>query len=426
MAHTEAMPADTTRRSVLFVGVNYAPEPTGIGPYTTGMATGLGAHDWKVSVITGHPHYPWWRIPEEHRGLPARDTVDGVDVRRVRHFVPKRHNAITRALHEVTFGLRAAFSSWRHADGSRPDVVVLVSPALLSSRIVAVRARARRIPVVTWVQDIYTLGVKEAGGGLGSGVIERFERGLANLSSRVVVIHDRFRRMFAEDLGTTRPIDVVRNWSHVPDLHDRRDAEVRRRHGWEDDDIVVLHAGNMGAKQGLESVVAAGRVAAERDSAVRFVLLGDGNQRATLEELAKTQEQDAGRPLRLQFIDPLDDEAFFALLGSADALLVNERPGLTEMSVPSKMTTYFSTGLPVVAAVDTSSTTHDEMQAAQAGPCVAAADPEALVTAAEAVASDPAAARTYGENGRAYRQRLLTEHAAIARFADVLDLAISG
>jgi len=412
MAHTEAMPADSTRRSVLFVGVNYAPEPTGIGPYTTGMATGLAARGWDVAAVTGHPHYPWWRIPAEHRGLPRHDTVDGVRLRRVHHFVPRRHNALTRALHEVTFGLRAAFTRW-----GDPDAVVVVSPALLASRIVAVRARARRVPVVTWVQDIYTLGVKETGGGLGSGLVERWERGLANASHRVVVIHDRFRRMFTEDLAVERPIDVVRNWSHVPDLHDRRSAEVRARYGWGDDDIVVLHAGAMGAKQGLEAVVLASQEAHRRGSAVRFVLLGDGNQRAALEAL--------GPNPHLQFIDPLDDDDFYAVLGSADALLVNERPGLTEMSVPSKMTTYFATGLPVIAAVDPGSTTFDEMRAAEAGPCVAPADPGALVDAAEKLAADPERARGFGHSGRAYRQRLLTEDAAIDGFARVLETVLA-
>lgn len=407
MAHTEAMPADS-RRSVLFVGVNYSPEPTGIGPYTTGMATGLAAHGWDVSAVTGHPHYPWWRIPAEHRGLPRRATVDGVRLRRVHHFVPRKHNAITRALHEVTFGLRAAFTRW-----GNPDAVVVVSPALLASRIVATRARLRRVPVITWVQDIYTLGVKETGGGLGSGLIARLERGLGNASHRVVVIHDRFRRMFADDLAVTSPIDVVRNWSHVPDLHDRRDADVRRRYGWSDDDVVVLHAGAMGAKQGLEAVVHASEEAARRGSAVRFVLLGDGNQRSALEAL--------GPNPRLQFIDPLGDDDFYAVLGSADALLVNERPGLTEMSVPSKMTTYFATGLPVIAAVDVSSTTYDEMQAAGAGPCVPPADPVALVDAAEQLGADPVRAAEYGRNGQEYRQRVLTESAAISRFAEVLD-----
>ncbi|GAA5033940.1 glycosyltransferase [Microbacterium fluvii] len=396
--------------SVLFVGVNYAPEPTGIGPYTAGMAEGLAERGWDVSVVTSYPHYPWWRVPDEHRDTPPRSRMRGVSVHRLHHYLPSRHNTITRALHEVTFGLRAVLTPWEQA-----DVVVLVSPALLASRLAWIKARLKGVPVVTWVQDIYTLGVKEAGAGRGAGLIARCERQLADGSNRVVVIHDRFRRMFAEQLGVRAPIDVVRNWSHVPDMSDSRSEQTRAAMGWAPDDVVVLHAGNMGAKQGLESVVRASQLAAERGSRVRFVLLGDGNRRAALEQM--------GANPRLQFIDPLGDDDFHSVLASADMLLVNERPGLTEMSVPSKMTTYFATGLPVIAAVDERSTTYDEMIAADAGPCIRADDAEALLNAAEALALDPEAARTHGRSARAYRERLLTQRAAIDEFTRVLNAA---
>jgi len=392
---------------ILFIGVNYAPEPTGIGPYTTGMAEGLAARGWDVRVLTSFPHYPWWEVPPEHATLPARSRAADVEVHRLHHYIPREHKMATRAAHEISFGRRAVATRW-----GRPDAVVLVSPALLAARMCAAKARLSGIPVVTWVQDIYTLGVSEAGSGAGEKAIARCESGLANISERVVVIHDRFRRLFTERLGVRRPVDVVRNWSHVPDLRNRRDPAVRRRLGWADDDVVVLHAGAMGAKQGLESVVRASQLAAERGSNVRFVLLGDGNRRAELEAM--------GANPRLQFIDPLGDDDFHAALGAADMLLINERPGLTEMSVPSKMTTYFATGLPVLAAVDESSTTFDEMQAAGAGVCVPPAEPALLLEAAERLAADPARARALGANGPAYRERLLTPRSALDGFEVML------
>lgn len=404
------MPSASTDRPVLFVGVNYAPEPTGISPYTTGMAEGLSRRGYRVRVITSYPHYPWWRVPDEHSGLPRRAESNGVTVTRLRHYIPRRPDSLRRALFEVSFGLRALFARW-----GDPRVVVVVSPALLASRIVAARARLRRIPVITWVQDIYTLGVGEASDGAGGRAVARIERGLADASDRVVVIHDRFRRMFIEGVGTRTPVDVVRNWSHVPDVGDAGRAETRRRLGWRDDEVVVLHAGAMGAKQGLDNVVMAAREATRRASRIRFVLLGDGNQRAHLESLG-------GDP-RLQFIDPLPDEQFLQALAAADVLLANERPGLTEMSVPSKLTTYFATGLPVVAAVDASSTTHDEIAAAGAGPLVPAGDPAALVDAIERLADDPQAAAAHGAAGRAYRAAHLTPDAAVDAFERTLAVA---
>lgn len=393
--------------SVLFVGINYAPEPTGISPYTTGMAEGLAAQGWQPRVLTSYPHYPWWEIPAEFQDLPKDSMVNGVHVTRLRHYVPRRPGTITRALFEINFGVRAITSRW-----GKPDVVVVVSPALLASRIVALRARIQRVPVITWVQDIYTLGVDQAGAGGGARLVSAVERGLANGSDRVVVIHERFRRMFAEDLGVRRPINVVRNWSHVPMLDSSHRAETRAQLGWADDEIIVLHAGAIGAKQGLENVVEAARIATTRGSKVRFILLGDGSQREMLEGM--------GADPSLTFIDPLPDEAFFRALTAADALLVNERSGLTEMSVPSKLTTYFATGLPVIAAVDSTSTTHGEMSAAGAGPIVPAGDPAALLAAAEALGADGALSTAYGTSGRRYRDRVLTETAAIEMFREAV------
>ena len=46
---------------LLIVSLNYAPELTGIAPYSTGVAEHLAAFGYDVSVIAGMPHYPEWR-----------------------------------------------------------------------------------------------------------------------------------------------------------------------------------------------------------------------------------------------------------------------------------------------------------------------------------------------------------------------------
>ena len=152
-------------------------------------------------------------------------------------------------------------------------------------------------------------------------------------------------------------------------------------------------------------------LAAERGSNVRFVLLGHGNQRAKLEQM--------GGSHRLQFIDPLPDAEFSAVLASADILLVNELPGMTEMSVPSKLTTYFATGLPVLGAVDPGSVTADELDASGGSFRIGPADPLALLHEAERVGSDPEL-RKRGKRNFAYRQQTMSEDAAIPAFADLL------
>lgn len=398
---------------ILVLGLHYAPEVSGNAPYTAGAVDGLVAAGHQVRVVTGYPHYPQWRIDPDFRGLRITETSPGLRLTRVRPYVPRRPKLVTRVLMELSYGVQAATASW-----DRPDVVLLVSPALFGSVVPLQRARAAGIPVVTWVQDIYTLGVAQTTDSGGAGAVGRIERGLLNGSTRVVAIHDRFRRFMTSELGVTSPIDVVRNWSHVaPPAAVDREA-VRRRLGWADDDVVVLHAGNMGAKQGLENVVRASRVAADRGSAVRFVMMGDGQRRPDLEALDPNS--------RLEFVDPLPDGEFEQALAAADVLLVNERPGLTEMSVPSKLTTYWSSSRPVVAAVDAASVTADEVRAAEAGVVVSPTDPEALVDEVEKLVGDPARCSALVAGGLAFRDRHLTEAASIRGLEAALRRAVDG
>ena len=47
---------------ILLYGINFAPEPTGIGKYTGEMAAWLAAAGNEVRVIAAPPYYPAWSI----------------------------------------------------------------------------------------------------------------------------------------------------------------------------------------------------------------------------------------------------------------------------------------------------------------------------------------------------------------------------
>ena len=152
---------------------------------------------------------------------------------------------------------------------------------------------------------------------------------------------------------------------------------------------------------------------------MRFVLLGNGSQRDELQALGASVT-------RLQFIGSLDDAGFQDTLASADVLLVNEKPGVSEMAVPSKLTSYFNAARPVIGATDPEGLTASEIEAAGGGRIVMAGDPQALLDAALALGSDPGLARTLGENGFRYRTDVLGEGAAIDKFASWLRRLATG
>lgn len=418
--HTKAPDAQEAMnnqpRNVALLGLNFPPEQTGISPYTGALASGLADAGYRVGVVTAHPHYPDWKIREGYGRWQSREIAGGVHVRRVRHYIPRRPSRLRRALSEITFGLRVATTRW----GS-PDVVVAVSPALFATAIAAARWKIVRsdAPFIVWVQDLYTLGLAETaqGKGLAHCALRAIEGWVLRHASHVVVIHERFADRVHHDFNVPRDhISVVRNWTHHKPLDDVDVVATRHRYGWQDDEIIVLHAGNIGIKQYLENVIEAARLADKLRAPVRFILLGNGSEAERLRLSARGID-------RVEFFDSLPEDAFDAALRAADVLLVNEKPGVAEMAVPSKLTTYFSTGRPVLAATDPAGITASEIVASGAGVVVPPGDPRALLQGTLDLVADPSHASELGAKGPQYRDAVLSEQAALHSFSTLLEAA---
>lgn len=406
----------TPRLHIVIVGLHYSPEPSGNAPYTTSLAEGLAAAGHNVQVITGFPHYPEWRIHRGYTGWTRTETLAGVSVKRLRHFVPRTPHVLPRLIMEISFGLRVLLAGW-----GRPDVVLLVSPALFACALTVLKARMSRIRpgIGIWIQDIYSRGLAEthaAGSGTArlSRYLGKFESFVYCSTDGVVAIHERFKQHMVNSMGIAPGlITVIRNWTHLPQSPAVDRAKTRELLGWSPDDVIALHSGNMGKKQGLENLIEAAVVAHRRNSPVRFVLMGDGNQRRLLQSLTPDVPN-------VGFMDSLPTEQFQNALAAADVLVVNELPGLKDMSVPSKLTSYFSTGVPVVAATDELSVTATEITASGGGIRVDAADPDALLSAVELLAADRATAKHLGENGLRFRREILSKDVAIAHYDEFI------
>ncbi|MDD4868705.1 MAG: glycosyltransferase, partial [Mycobacterium sp.] len=175
---------------ICVVSINYEPEKSGIGPYTTGMAVGLAARGHYVEVLTGLPNYPEWRVDPAYQNLSGTVKVmDGVVVRRFAHYVPAEPTTRSRVIFESTFGARVVSAVW-----NRPEVVLTVSPSLIASAMVIARSRMANIPVGLIVQDLYGKGVAETGA-MCAGMARaatRFEGAILNGATGTAVVHERF------------------------------------------------------------------------------------------------------------------------------------------------------------------------------------------------------------------------------------------
>jgi glycosyltransferase involved in cell wall biosynthesis len=387
---------------VALVGISYAPEVTGTAINNVDMAHSLRDVGHKVFVITGMPHFPEWRVHPEYRGrLRLEELLDGVHVRRFSNYVPTRQSAITRGLYEATFLINAAITTLQ----PKPDVFVGIVPSLSSGWLARSYANRSAVPFGLVFADLMGKAAEQSGmpgGKAVSRAVRRMELNLARSAAGVGIIADGFRDYFiAAGVKADRIHRIVfrnRSANNVP-TGSRED--MRRSMGWREDDFIILHAGNMGYKQALDNVLRAAALADGRRH-LRFVLIGGGNQRVELENLA--------RRLELQNVDFLPLVAtgqFDGVLAAADLLLVNQRSSVTDMSLPGKVTAYFASGVPVLAAVAPQSETAKEVRRSGAGLLVAPDEPAALVAGIERLVDDRELYLQLAREGPAYVREYL-------------------
>lgn len=391
-------------RHILIFSIHYWPEEAGIAPYSTGAAEYLASQGARVTVLTTMPFYPEWKIRDTYkRTWTKTEHHNGVEIRRVRQYIPKTQSALNRIAYELSFLVCLLRVPWR----SRPDAIIGFIPSLSGGIAAWLVSRVLRAPYGLNVQDLSGQAARQsgiAGGSTVARVTTALEGAICRGAKSLAIVSPAFEAPLRAMKVNAGGITLVRNWSHIAEPAGDRD-QTRRDLGWADDDFIVLHAGNMGLKQGLEHLIEAARIVDIQRPSVRFVLLGDGNQRYML-------EQQAHGLRNVDFRDPIDSRTLPNVLAAADVLLVHERPSVMDMSLPSKLTSYFAASQPVLAAVNPDGATAQELERAAAAVVVPAADPPALLGAITELQQDPELRRTLAERGRAYAREHLSSEVA--------------
>jgi colanic acid biosynthesis glycosyl transferase WcaI len=411
-----------TGKAALIVGINYAPEPTGTAPYTTAMAEHLARQEADVTVLTGMPHYPTWSIDPAHKRV-FRSTKDvelgygtGLTLRRMRHYVPGRQNALTRATYEASFLANALSTRVRQ----RPDLVIAVTPSLSGAVAGARLARRHDSRLLVVVQELTAKAAQQTGirgGGHAVRATARIERYALTRADQVVIVSEAFRDQLHEYGVDDARISLLPNWTHISRTQ-LSQAECRRELGWPLEPFTVLHAGNIGLKQDLGNLVEAARLCAAVPD-LRFVILGNGNQREVVEAQATGLRN-------LTFIDPLNDDQYPKALAAADLLVVNERPGVGEMSLPSKLTSYLPTGRPLIAAVADHGATAQELHRTRgAAMIVPPGNPTAFVEGVLNLRLNPTRRAKMAAAGQGYAHAMLGRRSATARLDAVIHRSLS-
>jgi colanic acid biosynthesis glycosyl transferase WcaI len=378
---------------VLIVGLNYAPEPVGIGPYTAGLAESLAAAGHSVEAIVAEPYYPDWERAFGPKLLWHTRTEQRVRVVRCRVFIPHTPTGIARIVLALSFALcalpRAIWSALRR----RPEVVFAVTPSLFTICAAWIAARLSGAKLWTHVQDFEVdaacaTGLIRQGSLFGRGA-KRFERAVLHMSDKVSTISPQMQaRLVAQGVPAGRTYQL-RNWAVNAFGPDLREA-ARYRAQW---DIgtrkVVLYSGSISNKQGIEIIVDAARMLREREDIV-FLICGNGPNRTRLEANAE------GLP-NVQ-IHPLQPALRMGgVLALAQLHVLPQIAEAADLVLPSKLCNMLLSGRPVIVTANPGTGLADEV--AGCGLVTPPGDAAALAAAITTLVDDDQLADRLGRGG---------------------------
>ena len=410
------MPRKHIAVRISVISINYAPERTGIGVYTAGMAESLAARGHEVVVHSGFTYYPEWEKPSGDRGrLYRRESIKGVDLRRSYLYVPRRPTALKRIIHEFSFVLTASIT---YLLAPRADRTIIVLPPLALGFAIALIARLKGSPTILHVQDLQPDAAVELGmlkPGLLTRLLYMLERLNYRLADRISTISEGMRRKILGKGVPTEKTILFRNWANDDTVRPGdRLTPLRAEWGLTADDFVVLYSGNLGRKQGLDSLLDAAALLRDRP-ALKFVIVGNGAEQPDL--VAKAGAMGLSNVM-FQPLQPI--ERLSELLATADVSVIPQKRAVTDIVLPSKLCNILASARPVVAAAPPTS---DLAMILREGDCGILVEPEDATQMADgirALAMDRARATAFGQNGRRYAEENLLQGAVISGFEDYL------
>ena len=374
-----------------------------------------------VSVLTGFPNHPTGVVASAYRSqlrrLVVREPKNGVEVLRTWLWPLPNRKPHERILNYTSFAGSAALTG---TFLSQPDVVIATSPQLLVGLAGYWIAKAKRVPFVFEVRDLWPESLAAVGLGQQHSWMNRSLGTIADFLYRradhIVVVTPAFRQHLATHWNIpSERISVVENGVECSLFQPmRRDLEFAQSLGLEGK-FVVGYIGTIGMAHGLETLVETAtrlqRIAPE----IVFLVIGEGAEKQNLISSIRARGL-----TNLVFLDQQSREKIPSYISLCDTCLVLlKKSDVFRTVIPTKMLEFMSCARAVILGVEGQA--QQIIEEARAGLCIPPESPDSLAEAILKMRDDGKLRGEMGLNGRRYIISHYSREQTAARYISVLE-----
>lgn len=327
---------------IIFVNRYFFPDHSATSQLLSDLAFDLARKGIHAMVITSRQIYD-----DPSANLPARETINGVNVVRVWTSSFGRSNLIVRAVDYFTFYISALLGILLEAD--KGDTIVAKTDPPLISVVACFAAKRKGADLINWIQDLFPEVAIELGVGFLKGRLGRLLQRIRNYSLKEarqnVVLGERMRNRLINEGIAAESVTIIHNWSDAGAVHpvERSKNTLRKQWGLSDK-FVIGYSGNMGRAHEFDVILGAADLLRKREDIV-FLFIGDGAKRPWIEA------QVSARKMANVILKPYQPRAQLAeSLSVPDVHFISLKPELEGLIVPSKYYGVAAAGRPTIFA----------------------------------------------------------------------------
>jgi glycosyltransferase involved in cell wall biosynthesis len=400
-------------RQIVFANRYYDPDQSATSQMLTDLARGLAASGFDVHIVCSRQLYD-----DPGTRLVADETIFGVRVHRVATTRFGRNHLLGRALDYASFYVTCAIMLLKLL---RPgDVLVAKTDPPLLSILAAPIAKAKRVALINWQQDVFPEVASHLGANPLPHWLDSLLRRLRDASLRAatmnVLIGGRMREYLAARGIPVSKLCVIENWADDHAIRPKPTAaSALRTRLCLADRFVVCYSGNLGRAHEFETLLGAADALKGQPTFV-FLIIGSGAKMEALKRGVATRALDNFCFLPYQPRDTLEDS-----LAAADVHLVSLLPALEGLIVPSKVYGILSAGRPSIFIGDPDGDVGRIIERARCGRSVRVGESSALGDALRTLAAEP---EELAQMGARARQLLCAEYSlqrALERWVTILE-----